>query len=64
MIFRVCLAFFFAVLVVPLGMGKALLRKQGALLSFICGFAASLVYFEILMLIFHALGASLRVMVW
>ena len=64
MIFRVCLAFFFAVLFVPLGMGKALLRKQGALLSFICGFAASLVYFEILMLIFHALGASLRVMVW
>lgn len=64
MIFRVCLAFFFAVLFVPLGVGKALLRKQGALLSFICGFAASLIYFEILMLIFHALGASLHVMVW
>lgn len=64
MIFRVCLAFFFAVLFVPFGMGKALIRKQGVLLSFICGFAASLLYFEILMLIFHALGASFRVMVW
>lgn len=64
MIFRVCLAFFFVVLFVPFGMGKALLKKQGALLSFICGFAASLLYFEILMLIFHALGANFRVMVW
>lgn len=64
MIFRVCLAFFFALLFVPLGVGKALLRKQGVLLSIICGFAASLLYFEILMLIFHALGASFRVMVW
>lgn len=63
MIFRVFFAFFFAILFVPFGMGKALLRKQGKLLSFICGFAASLMYFEILMLIFHALGASFRVMV-
>lgn len=64
MIFRVCFAFFFVILFVPFGMGKALIRKQGVLLSFICGFSASLMYFEILMLIFHALGASFRIMVW
>lgn len=63
MIVRACVAFFFVLFFVPVGMGNVFLVKQGRKTRFVCGFAASLLIFEILMLIFHATGASFRVMV-
>lgn len=63
MIFRVWLAFFFPLVFVPFGVGTFFLREQGRSLRYICGLAASLFYFEIIMLIFHVTGASFRIMV-
>lgn len=62
-VIRAIVSFFFALFLVPLGVGYAILPKQQRVLQFICGFAASLTAFEGLMLIFHATGASLRLMV-
>lgn len=63
MILRTCLTFFFVLIFVPLGIGGAVLHKASKQLCFVCGFAVSLAYFEILMLIFHITGASFRIMV-
>lgn len=63
MIIRTCAAFFFALIFLPAGLGRAILPGKGGLLQAICGFAASLSLFEILMLGFHATGGSLRLMV-
>lgn len=62
-VIRVLVSFFFVLLLVPLGIGYAILPKQQRMLQFICGFAASLTVFEVVMLVFHATGASLRLMV-
>ena len=63
MIIRECASFFFVLFFVPFGIGCGVLPKQQRLLQYICGFAVSLTVFEAAMLLFHATGASLRLMV-
>lgn len=63
MIIRICASLFFVLLFVPFGVGCSVLPQKKKVLQFVCGFAASLSLFEILMLIFHTTGASFRLMV-
>lgn len=60
---RACVTLFLTLLFIPFGLGKVLIKKQSLQLHYILGFAASLFYFELLMLLFHATGASFRIMV-
>lgn len=63
MIIREVASFLAVFFIVPFGLGRAILPKRARLLQGICGFSASLSLFEVLVLIFHAAGASLRLMV-
>lgn len=63
MIIRAFASFFVVLFIVPFGLGGAILPKRSRLLQGICGYSVSLCLFEVLALIFHATGASLRLMV-
>lgn len=62
-ILRTCLSLAFALVFLPVGLGQLALPGQRPALRYTCGFSISLVLFEILMLLFHAAGASFRLMV-
>lgn len=63
MMIRASVSFLLVIFFLPFGLGNAVLPRQSRLLQFVCGFAVSLSLFEVLALIFHATGASLRLMV-
>lgn len=63
MIIRACVALFFMLALVPAGLGQLVLPGRDRALRFVCGFSLSLVVFEVLMLLFHAVGGSFRLMV-
>ena len=62
MILRAVAAFLLVLVVIPLGMGKALITGESGRLSFVGGYFASLFIFEILQLVFHVTMGSLRLM--